>query len=222
MALLHLTVALVGTAAWTAKAGYSLPHAVAKSNYAPEFATGMFQAGEESTKMLLEDAWVDTSITAATPSLCKSLNECGWNRSITAYADILGSKRLLLSGDASYEEDDILLEQLQKEREQLKQLQQLQVLAAQANAEERLAQEAHAVRLSLLLGQSCTESGPRQCWRGATQSSKGDDDTTAPKELRPISITFGEPHRSRSGRADLSPTRTPLITSLRHFKLPSA
>jgi hypothetical protein len=80
--------------------------------------------------------------------------------------------------------------------------------------------EMHAVRLSLLLGQSCTESGPRRCWRSAGESFSTDS-AASPKELRPITITFGKSWSSQAV-SETPPMQSPLITSMKQFRLTSS
>jgi len=197
------------------------------------FATGLFTASMDGVKMALEDdAWVDTQITSSTPSLCKSLDECGWNRtswnmSVLAYADIISSKRLLLE-DALSEDAGIETPVALAAEESLLTPSPEAPVAASANAD-RLSLEAHAVRLSLLVGESCTESGPRQCWRNSAAETlpKGALDTvgygvatTTTRKLRPVTISFGEP-RGSGRHAPLS-DEGPLVKSLNHFRFTSA
>lgn len=207
----HLAALLMVMAAWTAEAGFSLARGE------PLSTTDALAANVESASTLLEDAWVDTQITAQTPPLCKSLSECGWNGSTVAYADINSSKNLLLSGDASFEEDTST-----PSSEAVPQpLQLTGVQSAQQHAETRLSLETEAVRLSLLLEQSCTESGPRQCWRSVNLNTRIHD-TTSPRQLRPITVTFGESTDVRTTLSERLPTHTPLVTSLAQFRISNA
>jgi len=159
-----------------------------------------------SAKTFLEDSWVGAEIPAPSPSPCRSLNECGWkradwNRSIGSYAGMFDSKRLLLADDAFCE--------LASKREE------------KARVEQRKILEASAVQLSLLLERSCTELGPRQCWRrSAGLLDRSSSSVT--KELRPVTITFGESYGSRDIRSAPSAARAPLVASLKHFRLTSA
>lgn len=92
----------------------------------------------------------------------------------------------------------------------------------QASPEEQLALETHAVRLSLLLGQSCTEAGPRQCWRRSAAASSMATSSTATRELKPVTLSFGEHLSSRAVRKEAKHEQSPLIQSLRHFRLSAA
>lgn len=198
MAALHSVMALIAVMAPVANAGFALPVGVAQSTSLN--AGNTLRASVES--MFLEDAWVDTQITAPAPSPCKSLDECGWNRSdwnrsMVAYADIASSKRLLLSDfeHATNSEEQVMLEHRQ-------------IL------------EASAVQLSLLLQRSCTEVGYRQCWRKPLHVGTGTSE--GPRELRPVTITFRESLDVRDMRRSLTAPPVPLITSLKHFRLNSA
>jgi len=166
----------------------------------------LLPASVADAKSLMEnDAWVDTTITSPTPSLCKSLGECGWNRtswnrSVLAYADIVSSKRMLL-------DDSVVVE-----------AEAPAVVIADAS-QDKFSLESHAVQLSLLLARSCTESGPRQCSQG---TATGADDASAdsPRQLNPVTISFGGPRSS--ARKYSTSTEAPLISSLRHFRKMSA
>lgn len=154
---------------------------------------------------------MDTAVVSkdATPSLCKNLHECGWNRTVT-YADILGAKRQMFSEVTDFEADTTAPQP------------PLQVAQVEAPVpDDRLALERHAVQLSLLLGQSCTESRPRQCWRSTVQSSNIKSDSSR-RALRPVTIIFGETHSSRAAPKDVGRSQAPLISSLRQFRLTSA
>jgi len=199
----------------------------------PAFAAIAFPASMDSAKLFFEDAWVDTQITSVTPSLCKSVSECGWNRTAIAYADILADKQLFFPedtafGDDFYEEDQLLF----AEDAQIEAFSDVAhaILAAPASpresgfaasavGDEHLIMETHAVRLSLLLAQSCTVSGPRQCWQAAKESSSSDSAATQ-RELRPMTISFGQP--ATPTRGSPASTQAPLITSMRHFRLNTA
>lgn len=178
-----------------ARAGFALPLGVVQPTSSDAATT--LQASVERAKTFLEDAWVDTQISAPTPSPCRSLNECGWkradwNRSIGTYADMLDSKRPLAFTHVE-----------------------------QTRPEQRTILEASAVQLSLLLERSCTELGPRQCWRRSSGAAEGPAPSGA-KELRPVTITFGESNGSRDIRSSPSAARAPLVASLKHFRLTSA
>jgi hypothetical protein len=174
--------------------------------------------------MFVEDSWLDAFATeAAAPSLCKSLSECGWNRSVGVYADIASSKRsLFLLADLSSESSD-LATGVAREDVQAKaddDQRSLEQERSREIEETRLALETQAVRLSLLLGQSCTETGPRQCWRSATPAARtGGTDT---KELRPVTVTFsGEPRSHRAAYDNTQNSKARLVTSLKQFRLAS-
>jgi len=186
----------------------------------------------DSAKLFFDDAWVDTQITSFTPSLCKNLNECGRNKTVIAYADVLADKQLLFSedkayGDDFYEEDQLLFsEDTQVEANDVAHADlaipaapRESVFAASAVEDEHFIMETHAVRLSLLLAQSCTVSGPRQCWQAAKESSSSDSAATQ-RELRPMTISFGQP--ATPTRGSPASTQAPLITSMRHFRLNTA
>merc|ERR1719198_2814020 len=146
--------------------------------------------------MLFEDTWVDTRITAQTQSPCTSLGECGGNRSnTTAYADIIGSKMLMFSGGASSEDTDAKASP-----------------PSVGTCEERPL-EAYAVRLSLLLKQSCTESGPSRCWRQS--GAEAPPISSNARNLRPVTVTFGESHSSRTLLPESTHSQASLVTSLR-------
>lgn len=197
MASAQLAAILLVVTAWFAEAGHPLPAAIAKSTKA--FAASPFPVNTEGAKMLLEDGWVDTLTPEAFPSMCKSLTECGWNRSVVAYADLLGSKRLLFS-------------------EEIAEAAPAPVQVPATGSDRKADLEVHAVRLSLLLEQTCMESGPRACWRSAAQRNnvKG-----GAKELRPVTITFGEPRSPAAAYSDRSDRQTSLVASLREFRLAS-
>jgi hypothetical protein len=177
-------------------------------------------------EMSVEDAWVDTQITSPTLSMCKSLTECGWNttswnQSIIAYADILGSKRLLLTDTglelAAASSDTAAPPQVLAPDAEVVVPQDEVVIASSAN--EKLALETSAVRLSLFLAQSCTESGPRQCWQsGARERHMSSSSASSPRKLRPVTITFAE-SASTTRKAPSSSLEAPLIRSLKHFRL---
>jgi hypothetical protein len=188
-----------------------------------------------SAKGLLDDAWVDTSISAKAPP-CKSLEECGWNRSRASYADTFGSKILILSG-ASYSDQqrcnasaptaiDAFSEVNAMPRMQFSSVatseNQGRISELESSkAAQRVAVETHAVRLDLLLGQSCMEFGPRACWQtkgsvAIPKSQKG----VAVRELRPITVSFRESQGARVVRQVPAPTMSPLVASLRAFRFP--
>jgi hypothetical protein len=206
----HIAASLVVMAAWTAEAGGSLVRG------APLSTTNGLAANVDTAGTLSEDTWVDTQITAQTSPLCKSLSECRWNSSIATYADILSGKRMLLSGEASLEADT----STPSAEATPESLQFSGMETAKQNAVKRLSLETEAVRLSVLLGQSCTEYGPRQCWRSAVPKSHQHDSAT-PKQLRPITITFGESTGARTAQ-ELLPTQSPLIKSLGQFRFSNA
>lgn len=193
-----IAMAVVTLAARGVNAGFSLS--------ALQFANGLFPASVADAKSLMEnDAWVDTTITSPTPSLCKSLGECGWNRtswnrSVLAYADIVSSKRMLL--------EDSLVE-----------AEAPAVIQIADASQDKLSLESHAVQLSLLLARSCTESGPRQCSQDAATVAD-DASAGAPRQLRPVTISFGGPRGS--ARKFSTSTEAPLISSLKHFREMSA
>jgi len=188
-----------------------------------------------SAKGLLEDAWIDTSISPKTP-LCKSLEECGWNRSRASYADTPGSKILLLSG-ASFSDQQrcnvsapaaihavpevIAMPRTQSSSEFTSEQQGRISELDGLKAAQRVALEMHAVRLNVLLSQSCMEFGPRPCWRtkGSDAISKFQEGA-AVRELRPITVSFRESHNSRVVRQVPAQTMPPLVTSLRAFRIP--
>lgn len=206
--LQHVAAILITTAVWVANAGYSLSPRIAKST--PSLAASAFHAG--SVRTFLEDSWVDTQISAPTPSPCQSLDKCGWNttdwnRSIFAYADIIGSKQLLLAGH-----EDALSEHETKRE-----------ASVQVEAARRQAIELSAVQVSVLLSRSCTEFGPRQCWRRSIRSPVTVEGTrSASRELRPVTIRFGDSDVSRDVRGTPASASAPLVTSLKHFHLSSA
>jgi len=198
----------------------------------PAFAAVGFSASMDSAKLFFDDAWVDTQITSFTPSLCKNLNECGRNKTVIAYADILADKQLLFSedkayGDDFYEEDQLLFsEDTQVEANDVAHADlaipaapRESVFAASAVEDEHFIMETHAVRLSLLLERSCTVSGPRQCGQTATQSFSSGK-AVVPRELRPMTISFGRPGMATHN--DPASTEAPLITSMRHFRFGTA
>jgi len=213
---------LIAMVAPVAKAGYLTPKFFvdfAKST--PAFASGVLgkvSATVDSSKMLLEDAWVDTQITRSTPLLCRSLNECGLNKTrrssnVLSYEDVFNvfsSKRALLSVLTPVESNTASAETTPEAVQS--------TVAVRSDTEGRLALELHAVRLSLLVEKSCTQSGPRQCWRSGTQLAAAHSD----KELRPMTVTFSELHGSKAAPKDPVPTQTPLVSSLRQFVLTSA
>jgi len=225
--LQRLVMTLIAVVAPVAKAGYLTPKFFvdfAKST--PSFASGVLgkvSASVDNTKMLLEDDWVDTQITRSAPSLCRSLRECGLNTTspgsnVLSYEDVFNvfsSKRALLSVLTPVESNSASTETAPEAVQS--------TVAVRSDTQGRLALEMHAVRLSLLVEKSCTQSaGPRQCWRSGTQSSSQSD--KAVKELRPMTVTFSELHSSQAAPKDPVPTQiqTSLVSSLRQFVLTSA
>jgi len=228
---------------------------------------------DQSAKALLADSWVDTWVAPRASSMCTSISECGWNRSMTAYADIAGSKQMLFSNDETAEAvlavgSKVLIgdtDRTQKECSQLlhtiativetdssqipykldvnvngypvwlraqdvkqaptEDLEKARSSAengGKASSEERLALETYAVRLSLLLGQSCTESGLRQCWRRSAVGGNVVTSSTATRELKPVTLSFGDHLSSRAVRKEAKHEQSQLIQSLRHFRLNAA
>lgn len=204
----HVAMTLIAMIAWVANAGYPLSPSIAKST--ASLAASAFPAA--SMKTFLEDSWVDTQISAPTPSPCHSLDKCGWsgsdwNRSIVAYADIIGSKKLLLG-----EREDALSEHKTQREE-----------SVQVEASRREALELSAVHLSVLLSKSCTEFGPRQCWRRSIHDPAVTGSiASASRQLLPMTITFGKSHVPQDFRNTPSSARAPLVTSLKQFHLRSA
>jgi len=203
---------MIGALFAIAQASVWQPASTAKSS--PAFSLSVFQAGADSRQRLLKDAWVDAQITAQSPSLCKSLSECGWNRSAVAYADVLSSKQLMFAEDASSQgvyhhsvSVDGIFGDTATDKDD------------EASQEERATLEMHAVRLSVVLQQSCMENGSRACWR---QHSAGTPIVRGPRELKPISISFGEPQTLHAGRSGILPKSSTLIPSLKHFRLTTA
>jgi hypothetical protein len=95
---------------------------------------------------------------------------------------------------------------------------------ARREVSERFALETNAVRLSLLVHRSSMESGRiRQCWHDRKQSSDHGNNAAA-RMLRPITITFSESRQSPRGSlysksSELHHQLTPLVSSLKHFRL---
>lgn len=205
-----------------------------------------FAASLEKAKVLLADAWADTQISSAKPLFDKHLKACLWNSSdvTCGEANFAEQMAVLANIDSSASkplgssESQIPSTSVVKDA-----LDQSAAVGSMMTAElpvehipssndaERLEwhmTENHAVGLSLLLQNSCITTGPRRCWHKPAYALRASDvdSSSIPRELRPISITFKEPHGARMATKHLAdviddvvmPT-TPLITSLKPFLL---
>lgn len=190
----------------------------------PSFSVKEFPLGVEVAKMLLDDTWVDLQVTSNASATCKNMTDSGSNRSSGAHAGLAGSNSPMVvagAGAAAPAPPSGFTRQWPQ-------------MAARSK-QEPPAIEMQAAALSLLLEHSCSSSGSRQCLRSSHIHPRelrpitvtfGDSHSSklvrSPRELRPITINFGESHASKLLRNAPSAGETPLITSLSHVGLTHA
>jgi len=165
----------------------------------PSLPAGGIPSDVEVAKMLLDDTWVDLQIKSNMSGICKSLSDCRRNGGSGTHPSVASSQTSLLAAGAGATPPGPPSEVLPQWSQ-----------TAASREQGQLAIESHAVALSLLLEHSCAKSESRRCLRSSHASAR---------ELRPITITFGDSHASKLVRNVPLASAAPLITSLSHFGL---
>lgn len=196
----------------------------------PSFSVNGFPLGVEVAKMLLDDTWVDLQVTSNSSDLqvtsiasaiCKNTTDSA-SGSSGAQVGLAGSTSPMIVAGAGAAAPAPPLSGVTPQ------------MAARSK-QEPPAIETQAVALSLLLERSCARSGSRQCLRSAHIHPRelrpitvtfGDSHSSklvhSPRELRPVTIKFSESHASKLVRNVPSSGKAPLIASLNPFGLTHA